>query len=304
MPSTKTSSKTTALPCSETNMATKAEQANKAADKVTAYLMIPLAMCVSYLFCLRIVLKESGSVGLPKVFKDDVTAIVPIVATCCYFAFIFFGKKYMASREPMQIKNFMVAYNLYQALLNIWGICATIQVMYQTGMSVWGNPVDQTSRGYQISFLIWMHYNNKYVELLDTVFMVLRKKHKQISFLHCYHHCLLIWSWFLVLKICGGGGDSYFGATVNSFIHVLMYTYYLFTLLGYKVPTIIKKNLTNCQMVQFCLCAAHSTWCITTGHQVMLAQVQLFVMVNMLVLFGNFMYQNYYSKKKKAKKEQ
>ncbi len=33
----------------------------------------------------------------------------------------------------------------------------------------------------------------QYLELLDSVFMVLRKKTEQLSFLHCYHHCLLIW---------------------------------------------------------------------------------------------------------------
>jgi hypothetical protein len=33
-----------------------------------------------------------------------------------------------------------------------------------------------------------MHYANKYVELLDTVFIVLRKKTQQLSYLHMYHH--------------------------------------------------------------------------------------------------------------------
>ena len=41
---------------------------------------------------------------------------------------------------------------------------------------MWGNTVVSGARGYNISFLVWAHYNNKYVELLDTVFMVLRKK--------------------------------------------------------------------------------------------------------------------------------
>ena len=33
----------------------------------------------------------------------------------------------------------------------------------------------------------------QYLELLDTVFMILRKKTEQLSFLHVYHHCLLVW---------------------------------------------------------------------------------------------------------------
>jgi len=293
------------LPCTDKTMMENAVKANKTADRVSKQLMIPFAMCIAYVYALRVNLKESDMLGLPIVFSEQVSYVVPSVATVMYFLFIYFGNKYMADREPMQLKNYMVAYNLYQALLNIWGIYETIKFVYTSGMSVWGNSPDTTANGYRISFLIWMHYNNKYVELLDTVFMVLRKKSKQISFLHCYHHCLLIWSWFLVLKICGGGGDSYFGATVNSFIHVLMYTYYLVTLLGYKVPRFIKSNLTKCQMVQFMVCASHSIWCITSGHQVLLASVQLFVMSNMLVLFGNFYIQSYMKKKasKATKKE-
>ena len=51
---------------------------------------------------------------------------------------------------------------------------------------------------------IWLHYNNKYFELMDTVFMILRKKFDQVSFLHVYHHTLLIWAWYVhrLLTIC------------------------------------------------------------------------------------------------------
>lgn len=33
---------------------------------------------------------------------------------------------------------------------------------------------------------------NKYLDLLDTVIFVLRKKQNQITFLHVYHHCAVI----------------------------------------------------------------------------------------------------------------
>lgn len=38
---------------------------------------------------------------------------------------------------------------------------------------------------------VWLYYMAKIIELLDTVFFVLRKKHQQVSFLHVYHHTLM-----------------------------------------------------------------------------------------------------------------
>lgn len=121
-------------------------------------------------------------------------------------------------------------YNLYQAVLNAWCVVMFIYEVWTLGMPVWGSTVDTSPKGYRLGFLIWVHYNNKYIELLDTTFMVLRKKNNQISFLHVYHHCLLIWAWFAVCKFAAGG-DAYFGALANSFIHVVMYSYYLMSLL-------------------------------------------------------------------------
>lgn len=52
-----------------------------------------------------------------------------------------------------------------------------------TGMSFWGNRYDPTISGFRVGFAIWVHYNNKYVELLDTAWMLLRKKDRQV----CVH---------------------------------------------------------------------------------------------------------------------
>lgn len=225
----------------------------------------------------------------------------PIIASIIYLTTVFAGPRIMKNREPFKIKSFIFTYNFYQCLLNIWTVYAVIQEVRSNPIftGIWGNYPVPGKRSYWISFIIWTHYNNKYVELLDTLWMILRKKNNQISFLHCYHHVLLIWAWFLVCKV-ETGGDSFFGATVNSFIHIIMYGYYTLALLNIPCPW--KKLITKCQMIQFCICFSHSIYVVIKGNApITLPLAQAFVMLNMLVLFGNFYIKSY--SKKEVKKE-
>ena len=38
----------------------------------------------------------------------------------------------------------------------------------------------------------WLFFANKYLELLDTIWIILRKKFNQLSFLHVYHHSTIL----------------------------------------------------------------------------------------------------------------
>ena len=51
---------------------------------------------------------------------------------------------------------------------------------------------------------------------------------------------------------------------MNSFIHVIMYGYYTLALLGISCPW--KKWITNCQMLQFMACLAHSCYVAYKGN--------------------------------------
>lgn len=271
----------------------------------TAALLKPIYLTVGYLFVLRAMSNSLYSEADNSPYVDSFKQVWwsgPIFFTVFYVCMVFFGKKYMETREEFQIKPYIFTYNLYQCVLNIWCVCAMVHEVYSNPhfTGIWGNLPQHNKGGFRISFLVWIHYNNKYIELLDTLWMILRKKNNQISFLHCYHHVLLIWSWFLVCKV-ESGGDSYFGATVNSTIHVIMYGYYTLALLN--VPCPWKKWITNCQMLQFMLCFCHAMYVIYKKNTpIILPLAQAFVMVNMLVLFGNFYKKSYVDKKASNKK--
>ena len=55
--------------------------------------------------------------GTPAVFLDA-SATAPVVATAAYLLMIFWGKRAMESREPVEVSADMICYNGYQVLLN------------------------------------------------------------------------------------------------------------------------------------------------------------------------------------------
>jgi elongation of very long chain fatty acids protein 4 len=264
----------------------------------TSALIPPLVFCVAYIALVRHWGDDLNKIADNEPFKT-VWWSGPIFFSCLYLLTVHFGTKYMASRGEFKVKPYIFTYNLYQCLLNIWCVGAFVHEFWTNPIftTFWGNDHIPGRPSFRIGLIIWVHYNNKFIELLDTLWMILRKKNKQISFLHCYHHVLLIWAWFLVCKV-ETGGDVFFGACVNSFIHVIMYGYYTLALLNIPCPW--KKYITSMQMVQFMICFAHSCYHLYLGKTpALLAWSQMFVMINMLVLFGNFYVETYSTKKVK-----
>jgi|TARA_B100001540_G_scaffold257055_1_gene234662 elongation of very long chain fatty acids protein 4 len=244
-----------------------------------------------------------GKVNVPE-WIGDLSLALPVVATVLYLSMCYFGPKIMARREAFDPKGFMLVYNGYQTFFNVVTVALFVAELRRLGVSAWGGRLSWTDpESFWICLGIWLHYNNKYLELLDTVFMVVRKKSDQLSFLHVYHHCLLIWAWWMVCFVIKNNDcvDSYFGACMNAGIHVIMYSYYLMRALSIACPW--KKYITMAQMAQFAIVFAHAVFVVVDGHcPAILPYSQMFVMTNMLVLFGRF-YVGAYGEKKDAKKK-
>ena len=71
----------------------------------------------------------------------------------------------------------MIWYNVAQVLINVWMVYRFIRAVAVEGHPFIGN-IDSN----KCVFVVWAHYTNKYLEFVDTYFMVLRGKMDQVRF--------------------------------------------------------------------------------------------------------------------------
>lgn len=69
---------------------------------------------------------------------------------------------------------------------------------------------------------VWLYYIAKLTELLDTVFFVLRKKERQVSFLHLYHHTMMPICAFIGVKYFAGMFWKLYAAMIITTNNVLL----------------------------------------------------------------------------------
>ncbi|XP_012154335.1 very long chain fatty acid elongase AAEL008004 isoform X1 [Megachile rotundata] len=188
----------------------------------------------------------------------------PTLFICLTYVYVVkvLGPKLMENRKPFQLKNALIVYNLFQMVFSAW-------LFYEIAMSGWltgdysirCQPVDYSDRPQAMRMVhaCWWYYFSKFTEFMDTIFFVLRKKNDHVSTLHVIHHgCMPMSVWFGV-KLTPGGHSTFFGL-LNTFVHIVMYTYYLLAAMGPKLQPYLwwKKYLTVLQMVQFVAVMIHA----------------------------------------------
>lgn len=204
-----------------------------------------------------------------------------------------FVKKYCSSiNMKALLKESMLLYNVSQIALNGWMVWRFIDALVNKNHPFVGD-IHTISTG--TTYAVWVHYCDKYLEFFDTYFMVLRGRMDQVSFLHTYHHFSIAWGWYLAMNLMAGG-DAYFGALLNSIIHVLMYSYYALALLKISCPW--KKYLTLAQLLQFTSVVVYSVVSYMTvpenepRHTYALV-IQVWEMVSLFILFSFFYAKSY-----------
>jgi len=181
----------------------------------------------------------------------------PVVGSVAYLGLVCLVHHYMERRAaPVAFpKPVLVAYNAAQVVINAY---VALLLAQATGGRVWGIGLPDSEA---VRYGVYLHYLCKYLDMLDTLIIVLRKKGEQLSFLHLWHHSTIVavWGWVYYTwpTAAGGGTMSYaYGAWINSCVHVVMYFYYGLTAVGIKPP--FKKVVTMVQLSQFASCIVHA----------------------------------------------
>ncbi|NP_001079820.1 uncharacterized protein LOC379510 [Xenopus laevis] len=210
------------------------------------------------------------------------------------------GPRIMANRKPFDLKPLMVVYNFSLVALSAYIVYEFLMSGWLTGYTWRCDPVDVSDKPMALRMVqvAWLFLFSKFIELLDTVFFVVRKKNSQITFLHIIHHSVLPWSWWWGVKF-GPGGMGSFHAMINSLVHVIMYFYYGLSAAGPRFQKYLwwKKHMTAIQLIQFVLVSIH----ISQYYFMPSCDYQFPIFIHLIwiygtvffILFSNFWYQAY-----------
>lgn len=234
---------------------------------------------------------------------------LPVLTILTLWLFFIYkwGPEFMKNREPFNLKKIMIVYNIFQVLCNVYILSWILRGIGQVNLRC--TEVDYSESYWGLTFLnfTYWYFLLKVLDLVDTVFFVLRKKFNHMSFLHVYHHGgMIIIAWIGVKFV--GGGHAYFIGLLNCIVHTILYLYYLLTAYDSKYSRLLwlKKLITQAQLIQF-------GFLLFTFGQILLIPdctfpkivVFFFIPQNlfMLILFGDFYVRTYILGPRRRKRE-
>lgn len=228
-----------------------------------------------------------------------------------YLAFVIIGSKIMKSgalpaMDPYPIKFF---YNVSQIFLCAYMTIEAAMIAYRNGYGLVCNDYNRDDP--PMANLLWLFYASKIWDFWDTIFIVLGKKWRQLSFLHVYHHFTIFLFYWLNSK-AQYDGDVYLTIVLNGFIHTVMYTYYFICMhtkdpkTGKSLNIWWKSSLTMMQLFQFISMMSQATYLLINsescpGNSFRNTATYFVYIMTLFFLFSQFFVASYM--KPKGKKE-
>ena len=148
-----------------------------------------------------------------------------IISMYVYFV-LKLGPTLMKNRQPMSFQKLILTYNLFMITANAYFFYQiVVQFRFGIDMKLFNfelnrTELDNSPRALEVLKLGNLFLITKYLDLIETVFFVMRKKYSQITSLHVYHHSVVPILVHMFLKVSPTGGPGCMFPLLNTFIHV------------------------------------------------------------------------------------
>lgn len=172
-----------------------------------------------------------------------------MIISVLYIVAVFGGIKLMKNRPAFDLIWPLRFWNLFLAVFSLWGAFRTVPFTLYTYFAIGEAPFicasgSTTYNKNAFGLAVCLFVYSKIFELIDTLFLVLRKK--PVNFLHWFHHCtVLAYTWDAYANHQNSG--SLF-ISMNYTVHAVMYTYYF--LAACNKPPAWGKFVTVIQITQ------------------------------------------------------
>eukprot|EP00929_Paragymnodinium_shiwhaense_P000262 TRINITY_DN100501_c0_g1_i1.p1 TRINITY_DN100501_c0_g1~~TRINITY_DN100501_c0_g1_i1.p1 ORF type:complete len:696 (-),score=105.25 TRINITY_DN100501_c0_g1_i1:155-2242(-) len=163
----------------------------------------------------------------------DGSTLVPFLFCFWYLVVCFFMSRRMSELDPIEpiVFEAMILYNVFQAAASAYVAIGVFSEWRQLSMSFVGNPAPvHDIAHHRLGSLAILHYHLRILELMDTFFLILRKKIGRSVLLHGTFRMQSVWTWHVVCRM-GCGGDMYFPLVVNAFGCTVLHTHYVLALM-------------------------------------------------------------------------
>ncbi|KGL77091.1 Elongation of very long chain fatty acids protein 2, partial [Tinamus guttatus] len=210
--------------------------------------------------------------------------------TGAYLLSIWLGNRFMKNRPAFSLRALLVVYNLGITLLSLYMFIELILATWEGGYSLQCQNLHSAGEADIRTFVhLWCPWS-KPLQCWQSKYHLLPAQQMHIMMLCIILGALQNCVW---QQACFSRPlySRFFGPTLNSFIHVLMYSYYgLSVIPSMRKYLWWKKYLTQAQLIQFLLTIAHTLSAAVKpcGFPFGCLMFQSSYMTTLVILFVNF----------------
>ena len=187
--------------------------------------------------------------------------------------------------NPTVLYFLSVIHNGLLVAFSGWTFISLSRILYKDGIVFQSNYYFQNPH---FDSIIYWFYISKYYEFFDTFLLYLNGKSP--IFLQKYHHIGAVICWHLTYVYNVEG--IWIATILNSFVHTIMYSYYIGCLLKINQVRFIKKYITSLQLCQL-IPQPISLYLYNSDENYNILLFFTFYSVGLVILFGRFYYDNY-----------